>query len=68
MKIRSIRSDDIDWLMDDGIKLVPRSALEITSECPEAYKQIIAECVHRGWLRTIAYQYKHEEFMEKLAK
>lgn len=67
-KIKSIRSSDPDWMIDNGLVIAPRAGLEICSSMPYEYKLIITECINKGWVRPIAYQPAHEEFMEKLTK
>lgn len=52
----------------DGIALVPRAAIEIDNQCPGHWKTIIAEAYDKGWLKAVAYQPVHEEFMEELTK
>lgn len=67
-KIKTIRSTDPDFNICDGMVITPRAGLELSNNCPREYKLIIAECINNGWLRPIAYQPTHEEFMEKLTK
>ncbi len=68
INIKTIRSTDPDFIVCDGIVITPRAGFEITKDCPREYKLIIAECINNKWLRPIAHQPIHEEFMEKLTK
>lgn len=67
-KFKTIKSTDIDFMLCDGIKLVPRASLEISSQCPDQYKSIIADAFNKGWLKPIAHIPVHEHFMEQLTK
>ena len=67
-KIKSIRPGDPDWMINNGLMMAPRAGLEICSSMPYEYKLIITECINKGWVRPIAHQHVHEEFMEKMSK
>jgi len=67
-KIKTIRPGDIDWFIIDGLKIAPRAGFEISNDCPYNHLQILQTCIDRGWVKPIAYQPVHEEFMEKLTK
>ena len=67
-KIKTIRQGDSDWIITDGLMMAPRAGFEICSNMPYEYKLIITECINQQWLRPIAHQHVHEEFMEELTK
>ena len=67
-KIKTIRPGDKDWFIIDGLKMAPRAGLEISNDCPYNHLQILQTCIDRGWVKPIAYQPIHEEFIEKLTK
>lgn len=67
-KIKTIRPGDEDWFINDGLKIAPRAGFEISNDCPYNHLQILQTCIDRGWVKPIAYQPKHEEFIEKLTK
>jgi hypothetical protein len=48
--------------------LAYRAGFEIDSKCPGNVKQYILMAIENEWLKPIAYQPVHEEFMEKLTK
>ena len=52
----------------DNISIVPRASIEIDKNCPREYRMIIAECIGKGWLKSVAHQPIHEHFMEELTK
>jgi hypothetical protein len=52
----------------DGIKLVPRAAIEISQRCPSNYASLIAECISHGWIKPIAHMRETEYTMELLKK
>ena len=62
IKFKEIKQGDEDFLMSDGIKLVPRACLEVSDDCSPYMKTIIAEASRRGWLKSIAYV-KEKDFM-----
>jgi flavoprotein len=63
---KKIKRGEADFLMTDGIKLVPRATIEISQCCPDNYKSLINECVEHGWLRPVAYMKESEYIWEKL--
>jgi hypothetical protein len=66
--IKAIRPGDPDFIIVDGFMVADRAGFEICSSMPYEYKLIIYECLKNQWLRPIAHQPVHEEFMEKLTK
>lgn len=66
--IKTIRPGDPDWIITDGLMISHRAGFEISQRCPSNYASILAECINQGWIKPVAYQPVHEEFMEKLTK
>jgi len=67
-RYKTYKSSDPDFSFSpDGFTLVPRAALEVSQRCPENYRDLILECVNHGWIKVVAHQPLHEEFMEKLS-
>jgi hypothetical protein len=64
--IRTIRKDDPDFHITNGITMAPRAGFEISGECPNEYKKIIQQCYHNGWLKPIAYIKESDYMWEKL--
>lgn len=59
-RIKTIRTNDSGWLLKDNNVLSPRAGFEINSHCPKEYRQILAECINRGWIMPVAHVYDHE--------
>lgn len=67
-RIRSIKSTDPEFMMQDGFKITPRAAFEIDNLCPREYKLIIRDCINNGWLKPVAYVKDHEMFWEEFER
>jgi hypothetical protein len=65
--IRTIRQNDDDFILTNGIVVTPRAGFEISNRCPENYKDLIHECIRHGWIKPVAYMYDHELMWEKLS-
>jgi hypothetical protein len=50
----------------NGVTLVPRASLEITSDCPSEYRDIITQAYKNGWLKPVANIRNPEFTMELL--
>lgn len=66
--LRTIRQGDPKWMLRDGFIMAPRAGFEIDKNCPKEYKNIIAQCIDRGWLKPIANLKDHELFWENLSE
>lgn len=64
--VRTIRSNDPDFKIQDGFALVPRAMLHVSPECPQGYRQIIETCVCNGWLKPVAHIRDYELMWDKL--
>ena len=53
-KVYTLRSGDKHFQILDKFVLYTRASFEIDAKCPTQYKQIIAECYQRGWLKPVA--------------
>lgn len=65
-RIQTIRQGDPKFMLTDGLMICPRAGFEINSKCPEAYKQVIAECIDNGWLKPVAHVHGKELTMDAL--
>ena len=54
-QIRTIRSNDPRFTIVDEFTTAPRAGFEISSGCPWNYKEIIQDCIERGWLKPVAH-------------
>ena len=43
--IKTIRKDDPDFMIDNGIVMSPRAGFEISNDCPRQYKLMIMEAI-----------------------
>ena len=64
--IKTIRKDDPDFHIVNGITMAPRAGFEISNECPRQYKLMIMEAINNGWLKPIAYMKESEYVWEQL--
>jgi|688.fasta_scaffold882603_1 hypothetical protein len=62
--VRMIRPEDPKFRIVDGMVVVPRAGFEIKKECPNTYKEVIEECVRRGWLVPVAHMRDTELFWD----
>ena len=67
-RIRTVKSTDSDFMLQDGYCVAPRAGFEVDNHCPREYKLIIAQCIDAGWLRPIANVKDHEKFWEEFEK
>lgn len=65
-QIISIKTDDPAFLFNNEMVMSPRASFEINRRCPEQYKDIIAECLSKGWLRPVAHMTKREMMISGL--
>lgn len=67
-RIRTIRSTDNDFMLQDGLTITPRAGFEVDKHCPREYKLIISECINNGWLKPVAHVKDHEKFWEEFER
>lgn len=65
--IKMVDSDD-DFYMTDGIRLVPRAAIEISDKCPANTKYLILDAMQNGSIKAVAYVKEKELMWEKLGE
>lgn len=65
-KVRIIKQDDPLFTINDGLMIAHRAGFEVSTECPQPYRMVIAECIDRGWLKPVAYMTAEEQLMETL--
>jgi hypothetical protein len=59
-RFRTIRSNDPNFNLVDGMLVTPRAGFEVVPECPRDFRLIIQDCIERGWLKPVANVYDHE--------
>ena len=63
---KTIKRGDYDFYMTDGIKVVPRAAIEISALCPANMRLMIERALADGYLKPIAYVKDKDYMWEKL--
>jgi len=66
--IKTIRKDDPDFTIINGIVMAPRDGFEISNDCPRQYKLMIMEAIKNGWLQPVAYMKESEYVWEQLGE
>ncbi len=59
-QIRTIKHNDPRFHISDNFTMAPRAGFELSSGCPSNYKEIVHECINRGWLKPVAYMTERE--------
>jgi len=67
-RFKEIKQDDAHFRMTDGIRIVPRAAIEISKSCPHNYKLILSDCIDKGWVMPVAYVKESDYVWEVLAE
>jgi len=62
------RQDPDFVFVTDGVVLVPRASIKVSTDCPDYYRTIIADAFNKGWLQPIANMRGTEYTMELLKK
>jgi hypothetical protein len=65
-RFREIRLGDENFMMTDGIKMVPRANIEFSSQCPANIMLIISHAMEKGWVKPVAHVKTKELFWEVL--
>lgn len=61
-KFVEIKRGEPGFMMNDGLRLVPRASINISPFCPEYTKQLLQQAFADGHLEMIAYV-KEKDFM-----
>ena len=65
-RIKTIKPGDPGFMIADGLTTSSRASIEISADCPGRYRDIIAECFNRGWIKPVAHMYDKELTMDYL--
>lgn len=52
--VHSIKPGDRNYMIQDGLMECPRAGIEITDECPPAWKEAIVKAYNNGYLKAFA--------------
>ena len=63
-----IRPDDDMWWMNDGVRIVPRAAIEIDSRCPNDLALYVRRAISAGHIKPVAYMNEKEYVWATLEK
>lgn len=64
--IKTIRSGDSKFMLNDGIVVCPRAGFEINEKCPTEYKQMLMTALDLGWIKPVAHVYGKELTMDAM--
>ena len=66
--IKTIRQSDPDFMLNNGIQIVPRSAIEFSELCPTSLILQVQNAIGKGWIKPLAYIKESEYTWEKLGE
>jgi len=64
--IHTIRSDNPDFMITDGLRTSVRAGFEIDHDCPASWRTTILKAIDYGWLKPVAYMHENELVWGKL--
>ena len=67
-QVRTIRQEDPNFTIQDGLTITPRAGFEISNNCPRQYKLMIMESIKNGWLQPVANLTERELIFMGLTK
>jgi hypothetical protein len=65
-EVKSIRQDDDNFMLNDGLVMYPRAMVHILPDCPSNIRHYIQWAISEGYLKTVAHVYGKELTMDKL--
>ena len=66
--IQTIKQNDPDFIINDGLVVAKRASIEIDINCPENYKDLIVRCLAKGWIKPVAHLTSKEMMISGLLK
>ena len=67
-RVHTIRQEDPNFMIQDGLTITPRAGFEISNTCPRQYKSMIIEAIKNGWLQPVASVTERELIFAGLTK
>lgn len=67
-QVHTIRQEDPNFTIQDGVTLTSRAGFEISNDCPRQYKLMIIEAMKNGWLQPVAHITERELIFMGLTK
>jgi hypothetical protein len=65
-RFAKLAKGDDNFMMNDGIKVVPRAALEFSENCPTSLILQVQDAIGKGYIKPVAYIKTKELFWEVL--
>ena len=65
-KIKTLRKGDVGFMLNDGVITSPRAGFELVIDMPNTYREVVIECINRGWLKPVAYALEKEYIWDVL--
>lgn len=65
--IKEIRQGDPNFMLSDGLMLIPRAMIHITPECPHNIREMINWAFAEGYVKTVAHVQGKELTWERLS-
>jgi len=53
-KIHTIKQGDRHFMIEDGLMMAQRAGIEISDDCPSAYRELIVSAYNKGWIKPFA--------------
>jgi len=66
LKVREIRQDESDFMLNDGMVMYPRAMLHILPECPTEVRHTIQWAVTNGYVKFSSHVKESELVWERL--
>lgn len=67
-QLRTIKPGDPRFHIDDGFVTASRAGFEISERCPLEYRDILVDCLRKGWLIPVAHMTERELLFMGLTK
>ena len=67
-KFVKLKNGDTDFMMTDGVKLVPRACIEFSSMCPPMLMIQVNDAIAKGYINPVAYAREDSYMWEQLKK
>lgn len=65
---KKLKRGEPDFMLNDGIQIVPRAAIEFSELCPTSLILQVQDAISKGWIRPVAYMKENEYVWEKLGE
>jgi hypothetical protein len=53
-QIHSIKQGDRHFMIEDGLMMAQRAGIEISDDCPSAWKEVIVKAYNNGYVKPFA--------------